>query len=220
MFKEPQNQTAMDQQKHADLFGRAVVNWFRQEGFSQDIPHYVASAKEWAGPWNSQLSQLQRGTLKARSEFWISLGLFNELLASQDFEGILDQKLKDRLRDRKPFMTIEGKPARGHELFGMFCGELEIPELYTSRQVLTVEEARKISMRFKQDFEKQMEERMESRKELFECLSAHLEASDHYLKKLRQVLIGEGHFSPDDLESMEQPLNAALQKAELPMKIG
>ena len=132
----------------------------------------------------------------------------------------MDQKLKDRLRGRKPFMTIEGKAARGHELFGMFCGELEIPEQYTSRQVLTVEEARKVSQKFKQDFERQMEDRMESRKELFESLSAHLETSDSYLKKLRQVLIGEGHLSPDDLETLEGPLNDALQRAEIPMKIG
>lgn len=220
MFSPHETQEEMGQQSHADLFGRAVVNWFRQENFSQDIPHYVASAMEWAGPWNSQLSQLQRGTLKARSEFWVSLGLFNQMLASQDFEQILDQKLKDRLRDRKPFMTIEGKPARGHELFGMFCGELEIPEQYTSRQVLTNDEARKVSMKFKQDFEKQMAERMESRKELFESLSAHLETSDFYLKKLRMVLIGENHLTPDDLETLEGPLNTALQKAELAMRIG
>ena len=49
----------------------------RKNGFSQQSPHDWAKANDHQGPWNSQMSMLQRGMLDPKATFWVSLGAWN-----------------------------------------------------------------------------------------------------------------------------------------------
>jgi hypothetical protein len=98
-------------QARAERFGRLMVAWRRRCGWSQyELPNWGRAAG-FVSPSTGQMSQMERGTLKnPQMKTFAGLAEANRRLAEQDFSGVVDRKLLDRLRQGVPITDSNGQP--------------------------------------------------------------------------------------------------------------
>ena len=194
-----------DQLEIREQLGTAVGVWMRRNKWSQQVFHDWALAVGSEGPWNSQISLLLRGKHDPKALFWLAMGRFNEAVAEQDLRPIKDQKLKGRLLEATPFLTAEGEPATATDFFGMFVGEVAIPQDYLQAIVLTKQECIDLGDACRSAFKAKAKSEMMSPKEAFASFSQTLEGlglSAREQQQFKDVLSEWGEWSPDDIVSM------------------
>lgn len=186
-------------QEQRAAFGRAIDFWMRKSGFSQQTSHDWAKANDQQGPWNSQMSMLQRGMLDPKSTFWTSLGAWN--FAIQDgATGPVSERIKQQMLSASPFLANDGSPADALDFFAMFIGAHPIRDEYLAGPLYTDNDAVTLSRRCRDRFTAHMTTEMLTRKEAWAALVEHLDVQPAVHSRLQQVLIGEGQFTADQLE--------------------
>ena len=191
-----------DQLQHRRRLGRAVSAWMRLNGFSQQTIHDWALAAGTNGPWNSSVSLLQRGKLDCKGQFWVSFGQLNKDLADGNFKYVTDRRLKDKLKEAKPFLTAEGHPATATDLFSMFIGENMPNDLYEKPDELTEDDAARYTSKYRERFRNMAIDQMLPPRDLWQTIEPHckkLGMASKQIDLLRCVLVEIADYSPDDL---------------------
>lgn len=195
-----------EQQLHRDAFGKSFTVWMRLNGWSQQTVHDAAKAWELQGPWNSQVSLLQRGKHDPKPQFWVSLGEFNANVASGDLGAIFARGLRDRLKDSVPYLNANGDPATAVDFFAEFIGAQPANDLYTATPVVSDEEAKGISEMCREAFRRIATDRMLSPAEAWESLATHckdLNADER--ARFREVLSGWAVWSGEEVTNLSVP---------------
>lgn len=106
----------------ARRFGRFLIIWRKRcGGWSQyEIPNW-SEAAGFIGPAVGSVSQLERGKIQTPTMgLFAGLAEVNRRLHEQDFDGVTDRKLLDRLRQGVPVLDADGKPWGFHEFVSAF----------------------------------------------------------------------------------------------------
>ena len=202
-----------EQQAHREALGRAITIWFRQNDWSQQTPHEWALAAGADGPWNSQVSLCTRGLHDPKAAFWVALARFNRAVADQDLPPKLKARIRDQLRDAKPFTLNDGSVAAAADLFGMFIGELPIPDAYARALVFTAAQAKEISEQHQAAFRAQAKAHMLSPADAWRELQPLLgDLTPPQQEALRDVLSGWETWQPEQLADVYAPTQRALAR--------
>ena len=119
--------------------GNAYARYRAKQGFSQKNPQQWAKCKNIM-LHDSQIAYFEIGkrNYEPKLQFWDSLEKFNLAIANKDMpptqEGF-DKKIRDRLLDADPFLTVEGTPATHLDFYAMFIGKKPIPEQYITTSI-------------------------------------------------------------------------------------
>lgn len=127
----------------SSLLGPVIKAWFASNSWPQSVSEGLARAKGWtAGPWASQISICMSGRLTPKPNFFLSLGMFNEAVATRDFVGVTDRRLMDRLKAGQPICHEDGVPWTAMDFFGCYIGAIEPPKSLTEqKRQITQEDA-------------------------------------------------------------------------------
>ena len=110
-------------------FGSVLAAWFKKNEWPQSITESVAKALGWPnGPWASQMSTAVNGKIDPKPNFFLAMGMFNQLVAERDLKGIKDRRTIDRLKEAYPLTHDNGVPYDGADFFRLFTGLIEPPE--------------------------------------------------------------------------------------------
>ncbi len=120
------------------VFGKVLERWFKRNGWPQSITESVAKPLGWQGPWASQISTAVNAKIDPKAAFFISLGQFNELIATRNFKGMTDRRTLDRIKEAEPLCHDNGIPYDGSDFFRLFTGLINAPQEY---QVAALEAA-------------------------------------------------------------------------------
>ena len=177
-------------------FGAAVRNWFRHEGFSQEVPHRFAHELGLNGPWNSQISLLMAGKLDPKAQFWISLERFNEVIATQNFTNIDELSVIKRLEGKKPMILDDGTVADAIDFFGMFIGKVQWHQKYQSEPLLSDEDAERLGNALIKAIESIQLNECVTRKELWQQIEQDL---PEYVDSLaiKRFFVGIDPYTPE-----------------------
>jgi hypothetical protein len=200
------NHIPAEQQLHRDAFGKSFTAWMRLNSWSQQTIHDAAKAWELQGPWNSQISLLQRGKHDPKPQFWVSLGEFNANVASGDLSAIVARGLRDRLKDSSPYLNANSDHATAVDFFAEFIGAQPANDLYTATPVVSDEDAKGISEMCRDAFRRIATDRMLSPAEAWESLRTHcndLNADER--ARFREVLSGWATWSGDEVTDLSVP---------------
>jgi hypothetical protein len=103
-------------------FGNVLRDWFERNNWAQDVPHKLATANGWAGPWNSQISCVFRGALDPKPQFFVALAEFNLHIAHQHFPNITNRRTLDQLKGSEPLRHNNGDIYTATDFFALFIG--------------------------------------------------------------------------------------------------
>jgi len=179
--------------------GRAIAYWMKANGISQQVPHDWAKSVGQNGPWNSQVSLLQRGLLDPKGGFWLSLAAFNKAINDGSATNC-SARLKELIIEAEPFLAADGEPAGALDFFAMFVGISSVPEQYLKAPAISEHDASTFSRRCKTVFDAYMQDEMLTRKEAWVNLVQRLLVGPKTQSALQKVLIGEGALSVEQLE--------------------
>lgn len=197
-----------DQQQHREALGRAVSVWMRKNSWSQQTFHDWAKAAGTEGPWNSQISLLQRGRHDPKALFWAGMAAFNAAVAEQSFPPELNRGTRDRLVGSQPFLMDDGRPAKATDFFGMFVGEIPIPEAYGASSLPTYseEDAVGITEMCRDAFRRIATDKMLTPKEAWDDLKPHCQGmTGTEITKFREVLAGWSAWNAAEVNALSVP---------------
>lgn len=124
-------------------FALTLKRWFAANGWPQKITDdWARDANNPTGPWASQVCNAMKAAgYNPKAEFFLALGTFNAVVASQDLLAITNTKLKDRLTDAKPLLLDNGQPYGGAEFWSLYAGLIQPPaDLQQAQQQQLTEE--------------------------------------------------------------------------------
>jgi len=157
-------------------FGSVLAAWFKKNEWPQSITESVAKALGWPnGPWASQMSTAINGKIDPKPNFFVAMGLFNQMVAERDLKGIKDRRTIDRLKEAYPLTHDNGVPYDGADFFRLFTGLIEPPEEFnrtTAAVTFTEEGAVKYSALLAKTFKAIQRDQMMSPKEAWTSLAA------------------------------------------------
>ena len=197
-----------DQLAHREAFGRALTEWMRINGWSQQTLHDAAKAWGLQGPWNSQISCAQRGILDPKSQFWVSLGQLNANVAAGDLAAITARGLRDRLKGAQPYLNANGELATAVDLFAQFIGAQPIAGQYDAPPApdYTEEDAKGISDMCREGFRRIATDLMLNPKEAWEALRPHCSGmAAAEITRFREVLAGWDDWSAEEVNGLSVP---------------
>lgn len=95
----------------AARFGHFLVMWRKRCGWSQyEIPGWAKEAG-FIGPAIGSVSQIERGRIGTPTMgLFASLAEINRRLVEQDWSGVADRRLLDRIQDGVPVLDSQGRP--------------------------------------------------------------------------------------------------------------
>jgi hypothetical protein len=182
-------------------FALTLKRWFAANDWPQRI------TDEWAkdegvnapnGPWASQMCAAMKGdTYSPRAEFFLALASFNDYIAKQDFKGLQNSKLRDRLLGCRPLQTDDGILYGGAEFWSLFAGLTQPPEWLASKPGQFTQEEMDEWVRIqRENFRKISLKHMCSRAEAWDMLKAEMEKYED--------------TSPDDLDWVQEILSGLV----------
>ncbi len=186
-----------------EKFGKAILRWRlsniwigdknQRVPCSQQVPHEWAQAYDVTF-YNSQIAYAERGTLEPKGAgFFLGFAAFNKALVKQNFSKVKDKKTRERLKACNPYLNAEGKPATATDLFGQYCGELEINEVYTRQEELTEELSKEWGEKLTAIFDQFARDSMLNGKKMWDELknTKDFPTSKEYQTLVQDVLRGE-----------------------------
>jgi hypothetical protein len=128
------------------LLGPVIKAWFKLNEWPQSVSEGLARAKGWtAGPWASQISICMAGRLTPKPNFFSALGMFNDAVATRDFQGVTDRRLMDRLKAGQPIVHDDccvsceaGTPWTAMDFFGCYIGAVKPPKNLSGPQTVAL----------------------------------------------------------------------------------
>ena len=185
-----------------EALGRAIKRWFHSNSWSQQTGHdWAKQTESEGGPWNSQLSLLMNARLEPKPTFFVALGRFNTAVAAQDFKGVTNRALLDKLKSASPMLDDNGKVIDACGFFAMYVGLAPIPAAYAvAKRVYTEEDVPGINEMCRTAFRKIAEDQLLSPKEAWDklkplCTGMKAEQID----KFRSVLSGWEEWTLDEI---------------------
>lgn len=152
-------------------FGTTLKAWFRANDWPQSVPEKLAKAKgNPTGPWASQISHAMNDRHQPKTEFFMAMAWFNEIVATRDLAGLSDRRLIDQLRDAQPLCHDNGVPFSAPDFFCLFTGLIEPPVEFALnyKPQLTQEDVDEVVAILRDNFKKVAMTHMVSKKEAWE----------------------------------------------------
>ena len=177
----------------------------RLSNLSQQNVHDFATYLGTEGPWNSQISLLQRGKHDPKAQFWVSFGALNKALADDELLIVTDIRLREKLKEAMPLLTEDGSVATASQLFAMFIGEHKASSLYAMPIQLSDEEAAQASQDYRERFRKAVISSMTSPREVWDQMQPHcieLGMTSTQANRFREVLVGLGDYTGEELTEL------------------
>ena len=193
-------------QKAAAAFGRMCRRWRELNGWSQYTAEKWAQACDFCYLSHGGLSPLETG--KNPHPRWQLFGHFAEMnrrLAVQDFSGVKDRTLLDRLQGAKPMRDDDGLLLEEEQLAGIHMGVRRVPAyLWVSEPaappLLSEEEALALCEIWRSLVREECSRRGDR---LIRCIDSLDEAAPAtHLLLLQDVLIGESTYTPEQLQQL------------------
>lgn len=121
MVSNPSYWSSDAEATRAARFGRFLVIWRKRCDWSQyEIPSWAQEAG-FVGPAVGSVSQLERGQVKTpKMGLFASLAEINRRLVEQDWSGVTDRRLLERIQGGVPVLDADGCPWGFHEFVSAF----------------------------------------------------------------------------------------------------
>ena len=191
-------------------FGTTLKAWFRANDWPQSVPEKLAKAKgNPTGPWASQISHAMNDKHQPKTEFFMAMAWFNEVVATRDFAGLTDRRLVDQLRNAQPLCHDNGQPYTAPDFFSLFTGLIDPPAEFAvgSEAQLTQEDVDEFVQIIRANFKKVAMTHMVSKGDAWrmigKCMTDIIESdetlatipSQDDLDAIQEILAG--FFDPD-----------------------
>ena len=135
-------------------FGRTLTAWVNRNGWIHSTLADWGHEAGFPAVRDSTFNKLQNGKTDQPSPLtFIQLELANQRVASSDYSGVVDRKLKDRLEGSEPICLPNGQPWRAAEFFAHFVGQLDAPDWANYPKPLGAEELATLSAEHQATFE-------------------------------------------------------------------
>ena len=183
-------------------FGTTLKAWFRANDWPQSVPEKLAKAKgNPTGPWASQISHAMNDKHQPKTEFFMAMAWFNEVVATRDLAGLTDRRLIDQLRNAQPLCHDNGQPYTAPDFFSLFVGLIDPPAEFAvgSETQLTQEDVQEMVLLQRASFREVSMKHMCSKLEAWELLK----------EKMIEIAIAAGgkpHGNADCLEWTQEVL--------------
>lgn len=185
-------------------FGRTLTAWCNRNGWIHSTLHEWGEQAGFPAVRDSSFNKLQNAkTDQPQPLTFIQLALANARVAAEDYSGVSDRRLKDRLKDSQPITDANGVPWRATEFFSHFVGELEAPEWLQQPEPLSAEEAKSLSAEHQARFEAIAKAKMLTPAVAWKELEQHCQGLTNAQRDLlRNVLSGWHEWMPSEWESI------------------
>jgi hypothetical protein len=158
-------------------FGSTIKAWFRANNWPQSVPEKLAKAKgNPTGPWASQISHAMNDKHQPKTEFFMAMAWFNEVVATRDFSGLSDRRLVDQLRNAQPLCHDNGQPYTAPDFFSLFTGLIDPPAEFAAgaEPELTLEDVEEATRLWRISFREISMKHMCSKAEAWEMLKERM----------------------------------------------
>ena len=213
----------MDQDRYSfpspsarQTFGRTMTAWVNRNGWIHSTIQEWGQQAGFPAVRDSSFNRLQNAKTEQPSPLtFIQLAIANKRIADQDYSGVVDRQLKDRLKDSEPITDAKGKPWGAMEFFGHFVGELPAPEWALPPKLLTVEQAANLSREHQSKFEAIAKAKDVPPPTAWKQLEGHCKGLTNAQRDaLRNVLSGWHTWTPEEWEAIKtndsDPVDVAL----------
>ena len=201
-------------------FGRTLTAWLNRNGWIHSTMHDWGHEAGFPALKDSTCNRLQNGKIEQPTPLtFIQLAIANDRVAKGDYSGVVDRKLKDRLKGSEPIISPEGKPWGAMEFMGHFVGELAAPEWAELPKPLTAEEATTLSREHQATFEAIAKAKFLTPPAAWKALEKHCQdMAPSQRDMLRNVLSGWHTWTPGDWQALSadgsDPVSASLARWE------
>lgn len=221
----------MPEGPESGTFATTLKAWFRVNNWPQSVPERLAKAKgNPTGPWASQISHSMNDKHEPKTEFFLALAWFNEIVATRDLAGLTDRRLVDQLKNAQPLCHDNGQPYTAPDFFSLFTGLIDPPTEFAigAEPQLTPEDAEEVVRLWRVAFREISMKHMCSKLEAWEMLkekmielTAEDEHTDDYtdcMEWVQEVLAGIRDPEVDELIRMGKrwqgstPLQTAMEE--------
>ena len=182
-------------------FGTTIKAWFRANSWPQSVPEKLAKAKgNPTGPWASQISHAMNDKHQPKTDFFLAMAWFNEVVATRDLAGLTDRRLVDQLRNAQPLCHDNGQPYTAPDFFSLFTGLIDPPAEFAAgaEAQLTQEDVDEFVGIMRDNFRKVALTQMCSKKEAWEMLA----------QRVKEIVAKDPTItnspSPDDLVLIQE----------------
>ena len=158
-------------------FGSTIKAWFRANDWPQSVPEKLAKAKgNPTGPWASQISHAMNDKHQPKTEFFMAMAWFNEVVATRDLAGLTDRRLIDQLRNAQPLCHDNGQPYTAPDFFSLFVGLIDPPAEFDpgAEPELTIEDVEEATRLWRASFREISLKHMCSKGEAWEMLKERM----------------------------------------------
>lgn len=158
-------------------FGTTIKAWFRANDWPQSVPEKLAKAKgNPTGPWASQISHAMNDKHQPKTDFFLAMAWFNEVVATRDFAGLSDRRLVDQLRNAQPLCHDNGQPYTAPDFFSLFTGLIDPPAEFApgAEPEVTIEDVEEATRLWRESFREISLKHMCSKGEAWELLKERM----------------------------------------------
>ena len=212
-------------------FGSVIKAWFKNNDWPQSVPEALAKAKgNKTGPWASQISHAMNDKHQPKTDFFLALAWFNDVVATRDVAGPTDRRLVDRIKNAQPLCHDNGIPYDAADFFRLFTGLLDPPKEFAASEppAFTQDDLDQWHIEIRTMFREVALEHMCSKREAWDMIQAKvLEILDAAgvkagvfddMKAVQAIICGFADASMDEFLRMihrykgEQPLLRAMDE--------
>ena len=185
----------IDHRQRGDLTSIGVWRKRDTDLSIQDI-HNFNHLRGGIGPHNSQWHKLENNKLEPYIQVFKSLaGFFDEIANEKKFAYVPDQKLRERLKNAKPYLTHDGRVPTMIDLIEIFEGTQPINKDYKTTEMLTQEFLDLFGVLMKEEFDEFARDRLLNTRDAYEELKATKAVStadEEVQRRIADLLRGEG----------------------------
>ena len=177
-------------------FATTLKAWFRANSWPQSVPERLAKAKgNPTGPWASQISHSMNDKHEPKTEFFLALAWFNEVVATRDLAGLTDRRLVDQLKNAQPLCHDNGQPYTDPDFFSLFTGLIDPPAEFTpgAEPELTIEDVEEATRLWRESFREISLKHMCSKGEAWAMLK----------EKMLEISSADGHPNHDQHDCLD-----------------
>lgn len=185
-------------------FGRTIRIWHNRNNWIHSTMHDWGAQAGFSALKDSSTNRLMNGKTEQPTPLtFIQLAMANRRVAENNYSGVVDRALMDRLDGSASICNPDGSPWGAMEFFGHFVGELEAPEWAQQGKEWTAEALAQLSRDHQGRFEQIAKSKLLPPAQAWRELEGHCQAlSAKHRDQLRNVLSGWEQWSADDWEAI------------------
>ena len=192
----------LDHKKRGSL--KSIGIWRKQNNLSIQDLHKFNHLRGGKGPHNSQIHKLENDSLEPYLQVFKSLaGMMNEIANEENFIYVPDLRIRERLKQAKPYLTHDGRVATFIDFIEIFEGLQPVPSQYRTfgPTKITEEVASNISDFDRLVFNGYGTDELLDKKEAWSSLKPYLEKilDDKSLRKMQSVCAGQDDWTVKEI---------------------